>query len=166
MQLSDVTLRANYWRPIWVSAIAMATATLLLLMGVIPEPYVWSVVWALLVSGILLLVLVFAAIISFIRLTPEGFSEPINIMRAFTRWSDVGPFHVVDKRILGIRFCGVGFNYVKSNSVLEKRRNLLGYDRIIDHSYGEPSELARVLNQWRERSGESFHTRDRDVQPL
>ena len=58
----------------------------------------------------------------------------------------------------------VGFNYVNSNSVLEKRWNLLGYDRIIDRHYGEPTELARVLNQWRERSGESFHTRDRDAQ--
>jgi len=164
MQLSCVTLRANYWRPILVSTAATATATLVLLMGFIPQPYVWSVVWTLLVSGILLLVLVFAAIISFIKLTPEGFSEPIHIMRVFRRWSDVGSFHVVDKRILGIRFCGVGFNYVKSNPVLEKRRNRFGYDRIIDRSYGEPSELAKVLNQWRERSGESFHARDRDAQ--
>ena len=164
MQLSGVTLRANYWRPIWASAISTATVTLLLLAGVIPEHYIWSVVWALLVCAILLLVLVIAAIISFIRLTPEGFSEPIGILRSFTRWSDIGPFHVVDKRILGIRICGVGFNYVNSNSVLEKRRNLVGYDRVIDRRYGEPSELARILNQWRERPGEPSHTRDRDVQ--
>ena len=115
-------------------------------------------------SGILLLALVFAAIISFMKLTAEGFSEPIHIMRVFRRWSDVGSFHVVDKRILGIRFRGVGFNYVKSNPVLEKRRNRFGYDRIIDRSYGEPSELARVLNLWRERSGESFDARDCDTQ--
>jgi hypothetical protein len=51
---------------------------------------------------------------------------------------------------------------VKSNPVLEKRRNRFGYDRIIDRSYGEPSELARVLNLWRERSGESFDARDCD----
>ena len=132
-------------------------------MGVIPRPYVWLVVWALIVSGVLLLALLFAAIISYIKLTPEGFSEPIHIMRVFRRWSDVGPFHVVDRRILGIRFRGVGFNHVKSNPVLEKRLSRLGYDRIIDRSYGEPSELARVLNQWHERSGELFDAQDRDA---
>lgn len=157
-------MRANYWQPIWASAILTATISLLFLTGITPERYVWFVVWAWLVCAALLLVLVIAATISFIRLTPEGFSEPIHMMRVFRRWSDVGSFHVVDKRILGIRFCGVGFNYVKSNPVLEKRRNRFGYDRIIDRSCGEPSELARILNQWRDRSGGSFPALDRDAQ--
>ena len=164
MQLSGVTLRANYWRPIWISAAATTTAALVLLSGIIPQPYVWLVLWTLIVSGVLLLALIFAAIISFIKLTPEVFSEPNHIMRVFRRWSDVTSFHVVDKRILRIRFYGVGFNYVKSNPVLEKRRNRFGYDRIIDRIYGEPSELAKVLNQWRERSSESFHALNRDAQ--
>jgi hypothetical protein len=163
MQASSVTIRANYWRPIWVSAAATATATLALLTGVIPQPYVWLVVWVLLVSGMLLLVLAIAVMISFIRLTPEGFSEPIHVMRVFRKWSDVGSFHVVDKRILGMRFSGVGFNYVKSNPVLEKRRKRFGYDRIIDRSYGDPFRLAEVLNRWRERSGESTDTRDHEA---
>lgn len=149
---STVTLRANYWRPIWASAIGTTIAALLLIAGAVPELYFQGVVLALLVLGGLLLVLVLAAVLSFIKLTPEGFSEPVNIMRSFTKWSDVSPFYVVDKRILGIPFRGVGFDYVTPSPALERRRQLLGYHRIIDQSYGEPTKLARILNQWRDRS--------------
>jgi hypothetical protein len=163
MQSSVVTLRANYWRPIGILAAATATAMLALLTGTIPQPYVAVIQWILLVSGLMLLTLAIAAVFSFIRLTDEGFSEPIHLLRVLRKWSDVGTFHVVDKRFLGIRFRGVGFNYVKSNAVLDKRRHRFGYDRIIDHSYGEPSELARVLNQWRARSVASPEAGDRDA---
>jgi len=152
MQVPGVTLRANYRRPIWALVIPTAVVALLLLSGVLPEPYVRRAVWALLVLGFLLMAVILAAALSFIRLTPEGFSEPIYIIRAFSRWSEVSSFDVVDKKILGIRIRGVGFNYLRPYPVFEKRRRLLDYDRVIDDSYGEPSELARVLNRWREES--------------
>lgn len=155
MGSSNFTLRANYWRPIWASVIGTTISTLLLIAGAVPEPYLQGVVWALLVFGGLFLVLVVATALSFIRLTPEGFSEPVYIMRSFTKWSDVSPFYVVNKRMLGIPFSGVGFDYVKPSPALERRKQRLGYHHIIDQSYGEPTKVARILNQWREQSSNS-----------
>lgn len=155
MRSSNVTLRANYWRPIWASVLGTKTTTLLLIAGAVPEPYRQVVLWALLVFAVLLLVLLLAAALSFIWLTPEGFSEPVYIMRSFTKWADVSPFYVVKKRMLGLPCGGLGFDYVNANPVLEGRKQLFGYHRIIDQSYGEPTEVARILNQWRERSSDS-----------
>lgn len=152
MDSSNFTLRANYWRPIWASVIGTTITTVLLIAAAVPEPYHQGLVWALLVFGGLLLVLVFAVTLSVIRLTPEGFSEPVYIMRSFTKWSDVSPFYVVNKRVLGMPFSGVGFDYVKPSPALERRKQLRGYHRIIDQSYGDPTEVARILNQWREQS--------------
>jgi hypothetical protein len=146
------TLRASHRRLLWSLAIPTAVVALLSLSGVLPEPYARWAEWALLVLGSLLVTSILAAALSFISLTPEGFSEPIHIMRAFNRWADVSAFHVVDKRIFGIRIRGVGFNYLRPYPVSNKRRRRLGFDRIIDDSYGDPEELAQILNRWREES--------------
>jgi hypothetical protein len=155
MQVKGVTLRANYRRPVWDVVAPTSVVALLLLSGALAEPYMQVAVWALLVLGVLLMTMLIAAALSFIRLTPEGFSEPIHVMRVFNRWSEVSSFHVVDKKMFGIRISGVGFNYHRPYADLQKRRTLLDYDRVIDQRYGEPSELARVLNRWREASAAS-----------
>ena len=145
-------MRANYRRPLWVLASSTTGAALLLFSNVLPEPYVWWAIWAFLVLGFSLMTIVLASALSFIRLTPQGFSEPIVVLRAFNKWSEVSSFHAVDRKVWGIRVRGVGFDYLRPYPVFEKRRKPLGYDRVIDASYGEPSELARVLNRWRDES--------------
>lgn len=152
-QVSSVTLRADYRWLIWTLIIPTAAVALLLLSGILPKAYVWLATWVLTVLGFILMAVILAAALSYIRLTPEGFCEPIHVMRAFNRWSEVTTFHVLDKGILGISIRGAGFNYLRPYSASEKRSRLLEYDRVTDESYGEPSELARLLNQWREESG-------------
>ena len=152
MHVATVTLRVDYRRPTWALVIPTVAVALLLVSGALPERYVWAAVWALLVLAVLLVTVIVAAALSFIRLTPEGFSEPIHAMRAFNKWSEVSSFQVVDKRIWGIRIRGVGFNYLRPYPSFEKRRRLLDYDRVISECYGEPSELAQVLNRWRAES--------------
>lgn len=147
---SHVTLRANYWKPIAGAAIVGALIASLLLAGVVPVEHLWWAASILLLTSILLLALLLASAFDVIVLTPEQFGLAFYVTRRYTKWSDVSPFYVLDKRVLGIRIRGVAFSYVRPFSNFGIRRKPLRYDRVIDSGFGEPSELARLLNRYRE----------------
>jgi hypothetical protein len=168
MQMPDVgntiTLRVNYWTPVLVLSVSLAAVSTLLFASDILERDFWLIVWSVVVLGALLFVFVIAWALNFLKLTPAGFSAPMHAWRMFTKWSDVRRFEPFEKRILGFRCSGVGFNYADL-TIPKASRNLYGYNRTILGTYGgmESPELARFLNQWRVRYANKVATFDQDV---
>ena len=152
-----VTLRVNYSTSVQVLAISLAAVSALLFAPDISKRHFQFFLWLIVVLGTLLCVLAISWIVNFLKLTPVGFSVPIHNWRMFTKWSDIGPFEAFDKRILGLKCRGVGFNYAGPMFV-KARSKLTGYDRVIFGTYGgmESAELARFLNQWRAMYANKF----------
>ena len=162
---NTITLRINYRAPVLVLTVSLATVSTLLFESDIFERYFWLIVWLVVVLGALLFVFVIAWAFTFLRLTPVGFSTPMyGLYRVFTKWSDVRRFETFEKRILGLRCSGVGFNYADP-TVSKASRNLYGYNRTIFGTYGgmESPELVRFLNKWRVRYANNFATSDHDI---
>lgn len=103
-----------------------------------------------------------AWVIDFLKLTEKGFSLPLYFFyRDFLRWSDVDSFEAFEKRLLGIRVRGIGFNYSRSfwsiripGDVSPRATRFFGWDRAIVNRYGNMGahELAAYLNEWRRKS--------------
>ena len=162
---STITLRVNYRVPVLVLSISLAAISTLLFASDIFERYFWLIVWLVVVLAMLLFVFIIAWAFNFLKLTPVGFSAPMHgLWRTFTKWSDVRRFEPFEKRILGFRCNGVGFNYADPTTT-KASRNLHGYNRAIFGTYGgmESSELARFLNQWRMRCANKFAISDHDT---
>jgi hypothetical protein len=169
MQMPDVgnmiTLRVDYRAPVLVLSVSLAAVSALLFASDIFERHLWLIVWLVVVLGALLFVFVIAWAFNFLELTPVGFSAPMyGLWRVFTKWSDVKRFEAFEKRILGVRCSGVGFNYADL-TITKASRNLYGYNRTIFGTYGgmESPELARFLDQWRLRYANKFATFYQDI---
>lgn len=162
---NTITLRVNYRAPVLVLSVSLAAVSTLLFASDIFARYFWLIVWLVVVLGALLVVFIIAWAFNYLKLTPVGFSAPLHgFWRMFTEWSDVRRFEPFEKRILGFRCSGVGFNYADP-IITKASRNLYGYNRTILGRYGgmESSELARFLNQWRVRRANKFATSDHDI---
>ena len=162
---STITLRVNYRVPVLVLSISLAAISALLFASDIFERYFWLIVWLVVVLAMLLFVFIIAWAFNFLKLTPVGFSAPLHgFWRMFMKWSDVRRFEPFEKRILGFRCSGVGFNYADP-TITKASRNLYGYNRTIVGTYGEmeSSELARFLDQWRVSYANNFAKSDHDV---
>jgi len=162
---TTITLRVNYRVPVLFLSVSLAAVSALLFASDVFGRYFWLIVWLVVVLAALLLVFIIAWAFNFLKLTPVGFSAPMHgLWRMFTKWSDVRRFEPFEKRLLGFRCSGVGFNYADP-SITEASRNLYGYKRTIFGTYGgmESPELARFLNQWRMRYTNAFATSDRDI---
>ena len=162
---STITLRVNYRVPVLVLSISLAAISTLLFASDIFERYFWLIVWLVVVLAMLLFVFIIAWAFNFLKLTPVGFSAPMHgLWRTFTKWSDVRRFEPFEKRILGFRCNGVGFNYADPTTT-KASRNLYGYNRTIVGTYGgmESPELARFLDQWRVSYSNNFATSDYDI---
>ena len=162
---STITLRVNYRTPVFVLSVSLAAVSTLLFASKISERYFWLVVWLIVVLGALLFVFIIAWAFNFLKLTPVGFSAPLHgFWRMFTKWSDVKRFEPFEKRILGLRCSGVGFNYADP-IITKASRNSYGYNRTILGTYGgmESPKLARFLDQWRMRYANKFATSDHDI---
>lgn len=162
---NTITLRVNYREPVLVLSVSLVAVSTLLFASDILARYFWLIVWLVVVLGVLLVVFIIAWAFNFLKLTPVGFSAPLHgFWRMFTKWSDVRRFQPFEKRILGFRCSGVGFNYADPITT-KASRNLYGYNRTIVGTYGgmESSELARFLDQWRVRYANNFATSDHDI---
>ena len=162
---STITLRVNYRVPVLVLSISLAAISTLLFASDIFARYFWLIVWLVVVLGALLVVFIIAWAFNYLKLTPVGFSAPLHgFWRMFTEWSDVRRFEPFEKRILGFRCSGVGFNYADP-IITKASRNLYGYNRTIVGTYGgmESPELARFLDQWRVSYSNNFATSDYDI---
>jgi hypothetical protein len=169
MQMLDVSntiiLRVNYRTPVFVLSASLASVSVLLFASKISDRNFWLVVWLVVVLGALLFVFIIAWTFNFLKLTHVGFSAPMHgLWRMFTKWSHVRRFDPFEKRILGIRCSGVGFNYADP-TITKVSRNLFGYNRTIFGTYGgmESPELARFLDQWRVSYANNFATSDHDI---
>ena len=162
---NTITLRVNYREPVLVLSVSLVAVSTLLFASDILARYFWLIVWLVVVLGVLLVVFIIAWAFNFLKLTPVGFSAPLHgFWRMFTKWSDVRRFQPFEKRILGFRCSGVGFNYADPITT-KASRNLYGYNRTIVGTYGgmESPELARFLDQWRVSYANNFATSDHDI---
>jgi len=162
---NTITLRVNYRAPVLVLSVSLAAVSTLLFASDIFARYFWLIVWLVVVLGALLVVFIIAWAFNYLKLTPVGFSAPLHgFWRMFTEWSDVRRFEPFEKRILGFRCSGVGFNYADP-IITKASRNLYGYNRTIVGTYGgmESPELARFLDQWRVSYSNNFATSDYDI---
>ena len=162
---NTITLRVNYREPVLVLSVSLVAVSTLLFASDILARYFWLIVWLVVVLGVLLVVFIIAWAFNFLKLTPVGFSAPLHgFWRMFTKWSDVRRFEPFEKRILGFRCSGVGFNYADPITT-KASRNLYGYNRNIAGTYGgmESPELARFLDQWRVSYANNFATSDHDI---
>ena len=157
---NTITLRVNYREPVLVLSVSLVAVSTLLFASDILARYFWLIVWLVVVLGVLLVVFIIAWAFNFLKLTPVGFSAPLHgFWRMFTKWSDVRRFEPFEKRILGFRCSGVGFNYADPITT-KASRDLYGYNRTIVGTYGE---LARFLDQWRVSYANNFATSDHDI---
>ena len=162
---NTLTLRVNYRTPVLALSLSLAAVSTLLFAFDIFERYFWLIIWLMVVLASLLFVFIIAWTFNFLKLTPVGFSAPMHgLWRVFTKWSDVKRFETFEKRILGLKCSGVGFNYVDP-TVTKASRTLYGYNRTILGAYGgmKSSELVRFLNKWRVRYANKVATSDQDI---
>lgn len=133
-------------------ATLVAALVAMLLSDLLAGPLRMLATSALLISAILFVVFLLASLMRYINLTPDGFSEPIYLFRQFNNWSEVSEFHVIDRKVLGTRVRGVGFKYLGPYREAKRPASRPEYQRFIDASYGDPDEIARLFNAWRERA--------------
>ncbi len=97
---------------------------------------------------------------SYLRLTREGFEIKHLFRKSFTRWDEVSRFEVIDFSVNNRnKISIVAFNLSRKNknsiivAILRQiARQLLGFETHIPNNYGKkPEELAKLMNEWKER---------------
>jgi hypothetical protein len=86
-----------------------------------------------------------------LRLTPEGFSFGTLRKKYFYNWTDIAQFGVgsvgVKKTCFTLRA-----DYQGETKVRAINQGFMGFDRFLPDTYGKkPVELAKLLEEWRQR---------------
>ena len=154
-------LRASYKTPIVLGTIFSGVLSSILLGFELPQTVFWWLFGIDTVVTALLLSMLLAWVIDFLKLTAKGFSLPsVYFYRHFLNWSDVDLFEAFERRTLGIQVRGVGFNYSDSfwsiripGDKSPRATRFSGHDRAIVNRYGnmDAHELAAYLNEWRRK---------------
>jgi hypothetical protein len=118
-------------------------------------PFGWAAVIFFGIAAILLLVRLITK--NELSLSPEGFTVTNLGRTATTPWTHVESFGVMSP---GGRARIVGYNFVEGlggvAGMRRAARSRMGYEALLPDTYGlKPEELARLMNDWRERSPSS-----------